>query len=129
MSLKREIISTPHAPAAVGPYSQAVRVGDFIYSAGQIALVSETGKLVEGGIEAQTKQVMQNLSHVLEAAGSNLNNVVKSTIFVTDMADFSQVNEVYGSFFAGDPPARSTVQVAALPLGANVEVEVVAVLA
>ena len=127
MSLKREIITTPHAPAAVGPYSQAVRVGDFIYSAGQIALVPKTGKLIEGGIEAQTRQVMQNLSQVLEAAGSSLNNVVKSTIFVTDMADFARVNEVYGSFFADNPPARSTVQVAALPLGANVEIEVVAV--
>jgi 2-iminobutanoate/2-iminopropanoate deaminase len=126
MTSKREIISTTNAPAAVGPYSQAVRVGQFIYTAGQIALIPGTGKLIEGGIEAQTRQVLQNLSNVLEAAGSNLENVIKSTIFVTNLADFGQINEVYGTFFKKDPPARSTVQVAALPLGANVEIEVVA---
>ena len=129
MTLNREIISTTHAPAAVGPYSQAVRVGSFIYTAGQIPLVPETGKLVEGDIKAQTKQVMQNLSNVLEAAESGLENVVKTTIFVTNMADFAVVNEVYGSFFKDAPPARSTVQVAALPLGASVEIEAVAVVA
>jgi 2-iminobutanoate/2-iminopropanoate deaminase len=128
MSLKPEVISTPHAPAAVGPYSQAVRVADFIFTAGQIALIPETGKLVEEGIEAQTKQVMRNLTNVLEAAGSNLSNIVKTTIFVTNIADFAKVNAVYGNFFAGDPPpARSTVQVAALPLGAQVEIEAVAI--
>lgn len=127
MSLKREIIATPHAPAAVGPYSQAVQIGDLIYTAGQIPLVPETGKLVDGGIEEQTRQVMQNLAHILEAAGSSLANVVKATIFVTNLADFAAINKVYGSFFAGDPPARSTVQVAALPLGATIEIEVVAV--
>jgi 2-iminobutanoate/2-iminopropanoate deaminase len=126
MTSKREIISTTNAPAAVGPYSQAVRVGQFIYTAGQIALIPGTGKLIEGGIEAQTRQVLQNLANVLEAAGSNLENVIKSTIFVTNLADFGQINEVYGTFFKKDPPARSTVQVAALPLGANVEIEVVA---
>jgi 2-iminobutanoate/2-iminopropanoate deaminase len=127
MVLKREIISTPNAPAAVGPYSQAVRVGNFIYTAGQIALIPETGKLVEEGIDTQTRQVMQNLANVLEAAGSSLDNIVKTTIFVTNMADFTTVNEVYGSFFANNPPARSTVQVAALPLGAKVEIEAVAI--
>jgi 2-iminobutanoate/2-iminopropanoate deaminase len=127
MPVKRETISTENAPAAVGPYSQAIRVGDFIYTAGQIALIPETGKLVEGGIEAQTRQVMQNLASVLEAAGSSLVHVVKTTIFVTNLADFATINQVYGSFFASDPPARSTVQVAALPLGANVEIEVVAI--
>ena len=126
MTSKREIISTSNAPAAVGPYSQAVRVGEFIYTAGQIALVPGTGKLIEGGIEAQTRQVMQNLANELEAAGSNLENVIKSTIFVTNLADFGKINEVYGTFFKKDPPARSTVQVAALPLGADVEIEVVA---
>lgn len=129
MPPKQEIISTPHAPAAVGPYSQAVRVGDFIFTAGQIALMPETGQLVEEGIEAQTKQVMQNLTKVLEAAGSNLSHIVKTTIFVTDIADFARVNAVYGSFFATEPPARSTVQVAALPLGAQVEIEAVAIMA
>ena len=127
MSNKREIISTQDAPAAVGPYSQAVRVGDFIYTAGQIPLIPATGQLVEGDIKTQTKQVMQNLSAVLNAAESSLTNVVKTTIFVTNLADFAAINKVYGSFFAGDPPARSTVQVAALPLGAQVEIEAVAI--
>jgi 2-iminobutanoate/2-iminopropanoate deaminase len=127
MSLKREIVSTPKAPAAIGPYSQAVQIGDLIYTAGQIPLVPETGKLIEGGIEEQTRQVMQNLANILEAAGSSLAHVVKTTIFVTNLGDFAAINKVYGSFFAGDPPARSTVQVAALPLGASVEIEVVAI--
>ncbi len=126
MSLKREVIATDHAPAAVGPYSQAIRIGDFIYTAGQIPLVPKTGTLVEGDIQAQTQQVMQNLSYVLEAAGSALSNIIKTTIFVTDLADFAKINETYGNFFNNAPPARSTVQVAALPLGANVEIEAVA---
>jgi 2-iminobutanoate/2-iminopropanoate deaminase len=125
---KRKIISTQNAPAAVGPYSQAVRVGNFIYTAGQIALVPETGQLVDGGIEVQTQQVMQNLANVLKAAGSSLANIVKTTIFVTNLADFATINKVYGSFFTSNPPARSTVQVAALPLGAKVEIEAVAIL-
>ena len=128
MTTQREIISTSNAPAAVGPYSQAVRVGGFVYSAGQIPLIPETGKMVEGGIEAQTEQVMENLIAVLEAAGTSLANVVKTTIFVTDLGDFATINQVYGSYFDSNPPARSTVQVAALPLGANVEIEVVAVI-
>lgn len=127
MALKREIIATTKAPAAIGPYSQAVQIGDLIYTAGQIPLVPETGKLVEGGIEEQTRQVMQNLANVLEAADSSLSQVVKSTIFVTNLADFAVINKVYGSFFAENPPARSTVQVTALPLGAQVEIEMVAV--
>jgi 2-iminobutanoate/2-iminopropanoate deaminase len=127
MTAERKIISTQHAPAAVGPYSQAVQIGDLIYSAGQIPLVPETGKIIEGGIEVQTRQVMQNLSAVLEAAGSSWSHVIKTTIFVTDLANFAAINQVYGSFFEIDPPARSTVQVAALPLGAQVEIEVVAV--
>jgi 2-iminobutanoate/2-iminopropanoate deaminase len=127
MPVKREVISTKNAPAAVGPYAQAIRVGDFIYTAGQIALIPESGELVEGGIEAQTRQVMQNLASVLEAAGSSLASVVKTTIFVINLADFATINKVYGSFFMSDPPARSTVQVAALPLGANVEIEAVAI--
>ena len=128
MSYKREIISTSNAPAAVGPYSQAVKWGEFIFTAGQIALVPETGEVVEGGIEAQTRQVLENLQNVLIAAGSSLENVIKTTIFVTDIGDFAKVNEVYGSFFTNNPPARSTVQVAALPLGVNVEIEAVAIL-
>ena len=127
MSLKREIIVTPKAPAAIGPYSQGVHIGDLIYTAGQIPLVPETGKLVEGGIEEQTRQVMQNLANVLEAAGSSLAHVVKTTIFVTNLGDFATINKVYGSFFSSEPPARSTVQVVALPLGAQVEIEAVAI--
>lgn len=126
MTLKREVISTEHAPAAVGPYSQAIRLGNVVYTAGQIALVPETGQLIEGGIEAQTEQVMRNLGQVLEAADSSLAHVIKTTIFVTDINDFATVNQVYGRFFVKEPPARSTVQVAALPLGASVEIEAVA---
>ncbi|MBN1991493.1 MAG: RidA family protein [Anaerolineae bacterium] len=126
MSLKREIISTQKAPAAVGPYSQAVRIGDLIYTAGQIALIPETGQIIAGGIEAQTRQVMQNLAAVLAAADGSLASVIKTTIYVTNLADFATINQVYGSFFTGNPPARSTVQVAALPLGAQVEIEAVA---
>lgn len=128
MSLKRKIIATNHAPAAVGPYSQGVQVGDLVYTAGQIPLVPQTGQLVEGGIEAQTRQVMQNLGEVLQAAGSSLADIVKTTIFVTDLADFATINTIYGSFFQNNPPARSTVQVAALPLGARVEIEAVAII-
>lgn len=128
MTLERQIISTSNAPAAVGPYSQAVRVGNFVFTAGQIGLSPETGKIVEGGTEAQTRQVMQNLASVLEAAGTGLANVIKTTIFVTDLGEFAAINQVYGSFFSNLPPARSTVQVAALPLGAKVEIEAVALL-
>ena len=126
MSLERRIISTEKSPAAVGPYSQGVRLGNIVYTAGQIPLNPETGQLVEGGIEAQTQQVMENLRQVLVAAGSDLTEVVKTTIFVTDINDFATVNKVYGQYFTKAPPARSTVQVAALPLGANVEIEAVA---
>lgn len=129
MTSIREIISTSGAPAAVGPYSQAVKVGNMVYSAGQIPLVPGTGKLVEGDIAAQTHQVMSNLRAVLAAAGTGLENVVKTTIFVTNLADFATINQAYGSYFSGNPPARSTVQVAGLPLGANVEIEVVAIVA
>lgn len=128
MAFKREVISTHKAPAAVGPYSQAIQVGDFVYTAGQIPLVPETGKLAEGGIEAQTHQAMKNLAAILEAAGSDLAHIVKTTIFVTNLADFATINKIYGTYFASNPPARSTVQVAALPLGAEVEIEAVAVL-
>jgi 2-iminobutanoate/2-iminopropanoate deaminase len=128
MSLKRKVISTQAAPAAVGPYSQAIQIGDFIYTAGQIPLVAETGKIVEGDIQTQTRQVMKNLANILEAGNSSLSNIVKTTIYVTDLNDFAAINEVYGSFFDDAPPARSTVQVVALPLGARVEIEAVAII-
>jgi len=128
-SVTRTCISTPHAPAAVGPYSQAVVDGDRVYSSGQIPLDPKTGKLVPGDIAAQTHQVLDNLKAVLEAAGSRLDLVCKSTVFVTNLADFATINQVYASYFPAAPPARSTVQVAALPLGAAIEIEVVARLA
>lgn len=127
--MTRTCISTPHAPAAVGPYSQAVVDGDRVYSSGQIPLDPKTGKLVTGDIAAQTRQVLDNLAAVLAAAGSRLDLVSKATVFVTNLADFATINQVYGSYFPSAPPARSTVQVAALPLGASVEIEVIARLA
>jgi len=125
--MEREIISTEKAPKAVGPYSQAVRVGDFIFAAGQVAIDPAIGKLVEGNIAVQTRQVLKNLSAVLEAAGSSLAQAVKTTVFLTDMGDFAAMNNVYAEFFPTDPPARSTVEVAELALGALVEIDVVAV--
>lgn len=127
--MERVIVASEKAPAAVGPYSQAVRVGNFVYSAGQLGLDPKTGRLVEGGIEAQTRQALMNLQAVLEAAGSSLGHVVKTTVFLQDINDFKAMNGVYAVFFAQDPPARSAVQVAALPLGGLVEIEAVAVLA
>lgn len=123
--MSREIIATERAPAAVGPYSQAVRVGNLVFTAGQIGIDPVLGQL-RTGIAAQTRQVLTNLQAVLETAGSSLNQVVKSTIFLQDMADFATVNQIYGSSFTAAPPARSTVQVAALPLGALVEIEAIA---
>jgi len=122
----RYVIHTHDAPAAVGPYSQAIRSGDLVLTAGQIGLVPGSGALVEGGVEAETHQVLANLQAVLEAAGSSPAKVLKTTIFLTDMADFAAVNAIYGEVFTVDPPARSTVAVAALPLGARVEIEAVA---
>ena len=124
--MNKEIISTANAPQAIGPYSQAVRVGRFVYTAGQIAIDPETSQIVEGGVAAQAEQVMKNLQAVLKAAGTNLDNVVKTTIFLRYMKDFSAVNEVYGKFFGEGKPARSTVAVSALPLQVLLEIEAVA---
>ncbi len=123
----RDIIATPNAPAAIGPYSQGVSTGALIFTAGQIGLNPATGKLAEG-VEAQARQVMANLAAILAAAGSSLDLVVKTTIFLQDMADFAAVNAIYGAAFSVTPPARSTVQVAGLPLGAQVEIEAIALL-
>src|ERR1051325_2433057 len=122
----KKIISTNEAPAAVGPYSQAIRVGSTVYCAGQIPLDPVSGQIVSGGIEVQTRRVLDNIAAVLRAEGLSLNHVVKTTIFLVDLADFQTVNEIYGSYFKQAPPARSTVQVAALPRAANIEIEVIA---
>ena len=127
--MHQDIIATDKAPAAVGPYSQAVRVGDFVFTAGQIPLDPTTGQLVEGGIEVQARQALTNVSAVLEAAGTSLANVVKTTVFLADMGEFKAMNGVYAEFFPEAPPARSAVQVAALPLGARIEIEAIAIIA
>jgi 2-iminobutanoate/2-iminopropanoate deaminase len=123
----REIVKTEEAPAAIGPYSQAVRAGGFIFASGQIPLDPKTGEFVAGGVAEQTEQVMQNLSAVLKAAGASLAQVVKTTVFLADMNDFAAMNEVYGRYFQENPPARATVQAARLPRDARVEIEAIAV--
>lgn len=125
---EKSIVTTDKAPKALGPYSAAVSTGCMVYTAGQIGIDPSTGKLVEGGIQAQTRQVFTNLKGVLEAAGSGLDQVVKTTVFLQDMGDFSLMNEVYATFFSGNFPARSAFQVCALPAGAAVEIEAVALL-
>jgi len=125
---RKKIVSTDKAPKAIGPYSQAIRTESLIFTAGQVGLDPATMELVEGGVEAQTRQVLTNLRHVLEAAGSGLKFVIKTTVFLQDMADFARMNAVYGEFFPENAPARSTVQVAGLPKGAVVEIECVALL-
>jgi 2-iminobutanoate/2-iminopropanoate deaminase len=120
------IVSTEKAPRAIGPYSQAVISGELIFTSGQIPLDPGTQQMVAGDIRAQTERVMDNLAAVLDAAGAGFENVVKSTIFVVDLGDFATVNETYGKRFPRSPPARSTVQVAALPKGARVEIEMIA---
>src|ERR1700736_5376838 len=123
----KKIISTSDAPAALGPYSQAVRVGSTIYCAGQIPLDPKTGQIVAGGIEVQTRRVLDNITAVLKADGLTFENIAKTTIFLVDINDFQAVNEIYGSYFKQAPPARSTVQAGALPKGARIEIETIAV--
>src|SRR5215216_1669748 len=124
----KKIISTEEAPKAIGPYSQAIRTENLVFTAGQVGLDPSTMELAEGGIEAQTRQVLTNLKHVLESADSGLNFVIKTTVFLQDMSDFANMNSVYAEFFPENPPARSTVQVAALPKGALVEIECTALI-
>ena len=126
--MKREKILTNKAPAAVGPYSQAIHIGYLVFTAGQIALDPGTGKIAFDEIAGQTGQVMKNLQAILAAAGTDLKNVVKTTVFLQDMNHFAAMNEVYGHYFGQDPPARSTVEVAKLPLNALVEIEAVALI-
>lgn len=122
----KQIVKTDKAPQAIGPYSQAVRAGGFVFASGQIPLDPQTGEFVAGGIAEQTEQVLRNLSAVLEAAGTGLDRVVKTTVFLADMNDFAAMNEVYGRYFSGDAPARATVEAARLPRDARVEIEVIA---
>ena len=120
------VIQTPNAPAAVGPSSQAMDLGDFVFCSGQIPLVPETGLMVEGGIEAQSRQMFANIKAVLNAAGLDFGNVVKTTVFMTDLGQFATFNGIYAEYFPADPPARSCVEVSKLPKGALVECEVIA---
>jgi 2-iminobutanoate/2-iminopropanoate deaminase len=123
----REVVITEKVKA-IGPYSAGVKAGHFVFSSGQIGLDQSTGAIVEGGIEAETRQVLTNLSNVLQAAGSSLERVVKTTVFLKDMNDFARMNAIYAEYFKNEPPARSTIQVAALPRNAIVEIEAVALL-
>lgn len=126
MALEQRVVATEKAPAAIGPYSQGIVANGFVFTAGQIALVPGEGRLAQGDAAAQAEQVLANLSAVLEAAGSSLDRIVKTTIYLIDMADFAAVNEVYARHFRARPPARSTVAVKALPMGASVEIDAVA---
>jgi 2-iminobutanoate/2-iminopropanoate deaminase len=125
-TMDKEVIATEEALAAVGPYSQAVRVGELVFTAGQVGLVPGTKHFAGPDIRSQTRQALQNISDILDAAGSCMEHVVKATVFLQDIQEYGQMNEVYAEFFTKNPPARSAVQVAALPLGARVEIEVVA---
>ncbi|RPE13803.1 RidA family protein [Chitinophaga lutea] len=125
--MEKQIINTTNAPAPIGPYNQAVKAGSTLFISGQIALNPESGKLETDDVIVETHRVMQNLRNILSEAGMDFSDVVKSTIFITDMNDFSQINEVYGKYFSGYFPARETVQVAALPKGVNVEISMIAI--
>jgi 2-iminobutanoate/2-iminopropanoate deaminase len=122
----KEIIATTKAPAAIGPYSQAVKLGNMIYTSGMIPLIPETMQIVEGGVQAQTRQVLDNLKELLESAGSNLENVLKTTVFIKDMNEFPNINAIYAEYFNNKQPARSCVEVARLPKDVLVEIEVIA---
>ena len=124
--MSREVVRTDHAPAAAGPYSQGIIANGFIFVAGQGGIVPGTKTPIEGGIQAQTRQTFENIKAILEAAGTSLDKVVKMNVYLTDIGDFAAMNEIYASFFGAEPPARTTVQVAKLPLGLIVEIEATA---
>ena len=126
-AVERTRIKTPQAPAAIGPYSQALLVGDTLYCSGQISIDPKTGSLVDGGVEAETEQVLENLGAVLRAAGLDFQHVVRCTVFLVDINDYATVNEIYARYFSAFPPAREAVQVSALPRGSRVEISCVAV--
>jgi 2-iminobutanoate/2-iminopropanoate deaminase len=125
--MPREVIQTDKAPRAIGPYAQAIKADGFLFTSGQIALDPTTGRLIDGDISAQTHRVLENLKAVLEAGGSSLDRVVKATVYLTDLSTFSKMNEIYAEYLGHTRPARSTVGVAALPLGASVEIDLVAI--
>jgi 2-iminobutanoate/2-iminopropanoate deaminase len=122
----KKVISTAEAPQAIGPYSQAIEAGGFVFVSGQIPLIPATGELVEGSVEVQTARVLENLKAILEAAGSSLESVVKTTVYITNMDDFAKVNGIYGQYLQENPPARVCVEVSKLPKGALVEIDVIA---
>ena len=124
--MKKKIIATPKAPAAIGPYSQAIRIGDFLYTSGQISLDPETMEMITGDIEVETEKVLKNLEAILKADGLDLNNIIKTTVYLIDLSEFARMNQVYEKFFSKTKPARACVQVAALPKGAKVEIDAVA---
>jgi 2-iminobutanoate/2-iminopropanoate deaminase len=126
--MDKVVITSKKAPQPIGPYSVAIQTGLLVFTSGQLGLEPASGNLVPGGVEAETRQVLTNLQHVLEDAGSGLDRAIKTTVFLKDMADFQKMNAIYGEFFQKNPPARSTVQVAALPKGGTVEIEVIATL-
>jgi len=123
--MEKKIIRTENAPAPIGPYNQAVQFGNLLFVSGQIALDPQTGQLVTGDIQTETKLIMENLKAILTEAGMDFSNVIKTSIFLMDMGQFAQVNEIYGSYFSENPPARETVQVAGLPRGVNVEISMI----
>ena len=126
--MKKKVIQTEKAPKAIGPYSQAIQAGNFLFLSGQIPLDPKTGELVKGDIRKQTQQVLENIKGILESQGLGMENVVKSTIFLKDIANFNQVNEVYATYFPSSPPARSTVEVTKLPRDADIEIEALAII-
>jgi 2-iminobutanoate/2-iminopropanoate deaminase len=126
--VNKKVIQTEKAPKAIGPYSQAIQAGNFLFLSGQIPIDSKTGELVKGDIRKQTQQVLENIKGILESQGLGMENVVKSTIFLKDIGNFNQVNEVYATYFPSSPPARSTVEVAKLPRDADIEIEALAII-
>ena len=124
--MNKRIIQTNLAPAAIGPYSQAIRIGDFLYTSGQIALDPESGMFLSGEIEEETEQTLKNISAILQADGLNLENVIKTTVYLSDLNDFTRMNQVYEKYFSKNKPARACVQVAALPKGAKIEIDAIA---
>lgn len=126
--MSKQVIHTENAPGAVGPYSQGIIANGFLFTAGQVALIPGTKEIVSGGIEAHTRRVLENLTAIVQAAGTSMDKVVKTTVFLKDMNDFAAMNSVYAEFFGSNPPARSTVQVARLPLDVMVEIELIALL-